>query len=84
MRDDPGDLYDKAASLLISLVRTRAFESGNRRTALVASLAFLKANAEKSKVIEDEDLFRGIGAGFYAKSEIRAWLMGNAIRKFSR
>jgi death-on-curing family protein len=84
MRNDPGDLYDKAASLFISLVRSHAFESGNRRTALVASLAFLQANAEKPKVLEDEDMFRGIRAGFYSKSEIRAWLMGNAVRKFSR
>ena len=35
MRNDPGISYDKAASLLISLVRGHAFESGNRRTALV-------------------------------------------------
>jgi death-on-curing family protein len=83
MRNDQGDLYDKAASLLISLVRSHAFESGNRRTALVASLAFLKANEEEPKVIEDEDMFRGIRAGFYSKSEIRAWLMGNGIRKFN-
>ena len=81
---DSGNLYDKAASLLISLVRNHPFQNGNRRTAYVISKAFLKANGENPKIVQDEDVFRGIRAGFYSKNEIRDWLRGNEIRKFSR
>jgi death-on-curing protein len=81
---DPGDLFDKAASLLMSLVRSHPFESGNRRTAYVISKAFLKANGKNPKNMQDEDVFRGIRAGFYSKNEIKDWLKGNEIRKFSR
>jgi death-on-curing family protein len=81
---DPGDLFDKVASLLISLVRRHPFESRNQRTAYVISKAFLIANGANPKIVQDEDVFLGIRAGFYSKSEIKDWLKGNEIRKFSR
>ena len=45
---DPGNLYDKAASLLITLVRNHPFQSGNRRTAYVISKAFSQSQRGES------------------------------------
>jgi death-on-curing family protein len=45
-RNEEGDLYDKAAVLLIELVRGHAFASGVRRTAYAATISFLRINGE--------------------------------------
>lgn len=41
------DVYDKVVSLIAGLVRTHAFASGNRRTAYVATKAFLELNGRR-------------------------------------
>ena len=38
---NPGDMYDKAARLLIELTRMHAFESGNKRTAFLSTKKFV-------------------------------------------
>ena len=49
-RSEKGDIYDKAAVLLIELVRGHAFASGVRRTAYSATISFLKTNGENPAV----------------------------------
>ncbi|MBI2127374.1 MAG: type II toxin-antitoxin system death-on-curing family toxin [Thaumarchaeota archaeon] len=82
--DDPGDLYDKAAMLLIMLVQGHPFDSGNRRTAFAASMAFLRLNGEKARVIHDAKVLQGIREAFYTKDEVKQWLKGHEIRAFRR
>jgi len=43
-RNSLEDLYDKTTILLISLVQGHHFDSGNRRTAFAAAMAFLRLN----------------------------------------
>jgi prophage maintenance system killer protein len=38
---EPGDIYDKAATLLFELTRIHAFESGNKRTAFLTTKKFV-------------------------------------------
>jgi len=83
-KSDAGDIYDKAASLLIALTRVHAFDSGNRRTALLAALTFLRMNRETARIVHDANVLLGVREGFYSKNEIRDWLKGHAVRKFER
>ena len=77
-------LYDKAAVLLTELVRAHAFASGVRRTAYVATMSFLRTNGQHPSVIPDPKILTGVREDFYAQDEIKEWLKGNAIRKFTR
>ncbi len=81
---ESGDLYDKAAVLLTELVRAHAFASGVRRTAYVATMSFLRTNGQHPSVIPDPKILTGVREGFYSQDEIKEWLKGNAIRKFTR
>jgi death-on-curing family protein len=81
---ESGDLYDKAAVLLTELVRAHAFASGVRRTAYAATMAFLRTNGQHPRVFPDAKILTGVREGFYAQDEIKEWLKGNAIRKFTR
>jgi len=78
------DLYDKAAILLMVLVKGHHFASGVRRTAFMAATSFLGTNGKRVDVVPDELTLRGVREGFYARAEIRRWLMGHEIRKFRR
>ncbi|MEK6812599.1 MAG: type II toxin-antitoxin system death-on-curing family toxin [Nanoarchaeota archaeon] len=86
-RNKEGDIYDKATILLISLIRAHAFTSGNRRTALIATLDFLARNNTKSKIGDDPEnnkIFIGIREGSYSKEEIKDWIKNGKIKKFER
>ena len=83
-RDEKGDVYDKAAVLLIELVRGHAFASGVRRTAYAATIAFLRTNGEFPRVTHDPKILTGIRERFYTMDEVKGWLRGNAIRPFAR
>jgi len=47
---NPGDIYDKAARLLIELTRIHAFESGNKRTAFLTTKKFVLKNEGKFNI----------------------------------
>ncbi|TLY13687.1 MAG: type II toxin-antitoxin system death-on-curing family toxin [Thaumarchaeota archaeon] len=83
-RAEKGDLYDKAAVLLIELVRGHAFASGVRRTAYSATISFLRTNGENPVVPHDPKVLTGMRERFYTKQEVKSWLRGNAIRPFRR
>ena len=83
-RNEDGDIYDKAAVLLIELIRGHAFASGVRRTAYAATISFLKINSETPSTSHDPKVLTGIRERFYRKDEVKSWLKGNAVRPFSR
>lgn len=70
-----GDVYDKAAVLLIELVKGHPFKSGNRRTATAVVADFLNANGKSFKGQRTEVL-AGIRLGDFKKAEVKAWLRG--------
>lgn len=80
----PGDIFDKATVLLAELVRKHCFGSGNKRTAYAATHLFLKANGKELNAVQNPRILIGIREGFYNNDEIKNWLMGHAIREFTR
>jgi death-on-curing family protein len=84
VREQAGDVYEKAVTLLIGLVRTHPFASGNRRTAYLATISFLEMNGEVETVVHDPKILQGIREEFYTRDEINAWLNGHEIKKFRR
>ncbi len=83
-RNDAGDIYDKATVLLIGLVKKHPFASGTRRTAIAAAISFLRLNGEQVHAVQDPKVLQGVREGFYTKEEIKSWLKGNEVRKFTR
>jgi len=83
-REQAGDAYEKAVTLLIGLVRTYPFASGNRRTAYLATMSFLEMNGEGANVVHDPKVLQGIREEFYTRDEIKAWLKGHEIKEFRR
>ena len=86
-RDEEGDIYDKSAVLLMGLIQAHVFASGNRRTALIATLDFLERNNGKSQIGDDPEnnkIFIGIREGFYLKGDIKDWIKNGKIKKFER
>lgn len=79
-----GDVYKKAAVLLLNLVKGHGFASGNRRTAYMTTRIFLQINGEKILASNDETVLQGVREGFYSITELKNWLMGNEIKTFHR
>jgi len=81
-----GSIYNKATVLLTELVQKHPFESGNRRTAFIATLDFLEVNKVKVNLNTGkvENILRGTREGFYNLKEISNWLKGGDIREFKR
>ncbi|MEM3374179.1 MAG: type II toxin-antitoxin system death-on-curing family toxin [Candidatus Woesearchaeota archaeon] len=82
-----GDIYDKAAVLLIELVKAHAFASGNRRTAFITTKDFIKKNKAKFNIKDDPTnakILTGVREGYYKTNEIKEWIKNGKIRKFER
>ena len=84
MKPTSGDVFDKAIVLLKGIIQKHPFESGNRRTAFVATLSFLEVNGEKVNIIHDTNILQGTREGYYTNIEIKQWLKGGKIRAFER
>ncbi len=81
------DIYDKAVSLMKGLIREHAFESGNRRTAFIATKEFVTANSGRFKIMANPAYARamqGIREGYYADKEVKEWIKNGKIREFKR
>lgn len=82
-----GDIYDKAAFLMMSLIQQHPFASGNRRTAFIVTKDFLMTNKGKFKIKDDPKYARvmlGIREKFYKDGEIKEWLRTGDINEFRR
>jgi len=84
---NPGDIYDKAAQLLIELTRMHAFESGNKRTAFLTTKKFILKNGGKFNIpdtINNVKVMIGIREKYYSQDEIKEWIINGKIKKFER
>ncbi len=82
-----GDLYEKAAVLLVGIVKAHPFASGNRRTAFLTAKELLTKNGGKMAVPDSSEQARiliGIREGFYTPDEICIWIQHGKIRSFHR
>jgi death-on-curing protein len=64
-----------AATYAFHLVRAHAFVDGNKRVAVAAADAFLRANGAHLPATDDElyDLFLGLAAGDVSRDELTEW-----------
>jgi len=67
---------EQAAAYLFYLVKNHPFVDGNKRTGLVAMLAFLGLNGARLKATDDElvELVVGVAAGRITKAEIAVFV----------
>jgi len=70
-----GDVYDKAAVLLIELVKGHPFKSGNRQTATALVADFLRANGKSFKG-RGTNVLAGVRLGDFKRDEVKDWLKG--------
>lgn len=86
VQETKGDLFDKAAALLIGLVQAHPFASGNRRTAYASALNFIELNGKlaNSDKGENAKVLQGIREGYYTHEDIRNWLEKGEIHEFKR
>jgi death-on-curing protein len=74
--DPPATLFRLAASYAFGVAKNHAFVDGNKRTALVVCLSFLRQNGIVL-VASQEDrylTFYGLAAGDLSESELASWL----------
>ncbi|HII29640.1 hypothetical protein COT48_06365 [Candidatus Woesearchaeota archaeon CG08_land_8_20_14_0_20_47_9] len=82
-----GDVYDKAAFLLKSLIQQHPFASGNRRTAFIVTKEFLLNNNKRFGIKDKAEQARvmlGIREGYYSDEEVKEWVKNGKIREFKR
>lgn len=73
-----GEAYEKAAALLVSLVKGHPFESGNRRTAYAVAADFLESNGFPVGATYDVGVIKGIRGGTHMNERVAVWLKGHA------
>ena len=86
VKETKGNIYNKAATLLMELTQKHPFESGNRRTAFLATINFLEVNKIEVKLNKDkiENILQGIRERFYTLNDVSKWLQGEDMREFKR
>ncbi|MCK8825874.1 type II toxin-antitoxin system death-on-curing family toxin [Fuchsiella alkaliacetigena] len=77
-------LIELAANYAYHICRNHAFVDGNKRTAFLATEAFLKANGYKYKSCLDtnksSNVFEGIANGLTSKEDLKKWLSENITK----
>ena len=87
VKNKRGNLYDKAALMLYELTRIHAFESGNKRTAFLATKKFVIKNEGKFNIPDLTDNVKvmiGIRENYYSLNEIKEWIKNGKIKEFRR
>ena len=71
-----GSLEEQAAAYLFHLVKNHPFVDGNKRTGLVAMLAFLGLNGRRLEAPDDDltDLVLGVAEGRVTKAEVAVFV----------
>jgi death-on-curing protein len=74
-------LFDLAAAMAAGVARNHPFVDGNKRTALVISMAFLELNGMDSNGTEEEIalVFEELAAGTLTEKALARWLKEHAF-----
>jgi death on curing protein len=74
--DPPASVFQLAASYAYGLAKNHAFVDGNKRTALVVCLSFLRQNGFTLTASQEARYltFYGLAAGTVTEAELAAWL----------
>ncbi|WP_242551060.1 type II toxin-antitoxin system death-on-curing family toxin [Enterococcus ureilyticus] len=75
-------VFDKAYILYEKLIKKHCFHNGNKRTAVLALLVFLKRNGFVLEVDDSEleDMSVGIAVNEVSQEEVVSWLEKNCCR----
>lgn len=75
-RDQGSPLADLAAACAVGIVKAHAFVDGNKRTAFVTALSFLRLNGQAFRpgVEEGVRTMEGLAAGEVSEAEFARWL----------
>ena len=84
MKKKGDGLVDKAVVLLKGVAQEHPFASGNRRTAVVAAIKFLRMNGQSVSLEHNPKILQGIRENYYSDKEIHDWLVGGEMREFKR
>ena len=76
-------LDEQAAAYLFYLVKNHPFVDGNKRTGLVAMLAFLGLNGRRLEASDDEltDLVLRVADGRVTKAEVAVFVQRHGVRR---
>lgn len=74
-------VYDKAAALLHSLVLNHPFNDGNKRTAILSALLFLRLNGIEKNWIDEQAYWSviAIAQGKRTVTQVAAWLRQHTV-----
>lgn len=79
---DVGSLYEVAALYAVALAKAHAFQDGNKRTALLAIRAFLRANEIDfdygPRDEEAVEMMQDIAMGAVAREDVAEWIARNS------
>ena len=69
-------MFDLAASLCVGITKNHAFIDGNKRTALLATGAFLFLNGQAFEPGQEDEVVTmiGVAAGSVTETQLAAWL----------
>ena len=78
--EPPPSLYQLAAAYAFGLAKNHAFVNGNKRTAFVVCLSFLKQNGIVITASQEMRYltFYALAAGDFSEVELAAWLQQNS------
>ena len=75
------DIAELAASFAVAIVKGHPFIDGNKRTACVASLLFLRFNGVEISASDDDlaQVFEHLAEGTVTQSELADWFLENSV-----
>ncbi|MBI4636963.1 MAG: type II toxin-antitoxin system death-on-curing family toxin [Candidatus Rokubacteria bacterium] len=78
-----GSISEMAAAYLFHIVKNHPFVDGNKRTALMAMLAFLGLNGRRLSADQDElaELVVGVAEGRISRAEVAVFVEHHARRR---
>jgi death on curing protein len=77
------NVFELAASLCVGLTKNRPFIDGNKRTALLATRAFLFLNNHTLEPGEEDEVLTmvAVADGSLTETQVAAWLRRNSTRR---
>jgi death on curing protein len=76
-------IFQLAATMCIGIVKDPPFSDGNKRTALLATRAFLYLNGQELEPRQDEEVMTlvALAEGLLNQQQLAAWLERNSTRR---
>ena len=76
-------LYELAAVLCVGIAKNHPFNDGNKRTALLATRAFLFLNGQalESSQLEEVNTLVAVAEGSVGEHDLATWLEANSSRR---